>query len=500
MRSDALHQRREPDARFLARRIPVSARVVALVHATGEGGRTADAAAAIAQGVGLRREHTLLAGTGAGEDSLDDRLGDGGAAGLAEVLDGRARLTDIAVRKGDRSYVYLPAGESPPRPTDLAGREAFRRFVERIRERDGTLLLHVPEPALDVLAGDLVDGYVALGALERGGPREGAPEYGRVLLAETGGPASPEAEAAGSAREAGGSAGRDAVGAASPVGRTAAAPEPSPAPGASPVGEAPPAGEAAPAREGAGGWSRHRARTSLPVARIAVGVLAVALLAAGWWLLARRSLPDGAAEGARPVSAEAAPLADADPGADAAPDAGTGTGGEPAAALEGAPALPYSVLIASYASPEDAEERLVELREGMEDVAFLVAPTPIRGALYHRVLAGARGDTASAGALMRRLVSAGIKERESGWDVRPVRLAYVLGVHAARDDALGAVRRAEESGIPAYLVPARPSGSDSVYAVYAGAYESESAAEAMGALLEGAGIEATLRPRRGDAR
>lgn len=458
----------------LARVIPPEARVVALAYPAGGAGRSAGPAAGIAAAVGLRREHTLLLATETGSRSLDETLGGGGSAGLSGALDGRARLPEVAVREEGRPYTYLPAGGQPPPPaTFLAGR-AFRHFAERVRERGGTLLIHTPEGALErEEVAELLDGYVSLGRLSAPAP-PGVPELGRVSLGE---------EAASPA----------------PVGR-AVEPE---AP--------PPRRRAAGTDRSKGRWARHRAPLAIPVARLTLGALLVLVLVAGWWFLARRSLTFGAGDPAPGAGVAGGPAAErrAEGAAAGAPTeravpARAGDAervpveGAFLAAVEAAPELPYSVLIASYARASDAHERVAQL-ERWRGTVFYVAPTPVRGSVYHRVFAGARSDGEAARLLMEELVRSGRKEGTAAWDVRPARLAFRLGIFGEREAARRAVRDAAVDGVPAYILAAA-AGPDSAFQVYAGGYESEPAARALAATLERTGRQAALVPRRGEPR
>lgn len=506
----SVRERGEREARFLARAIPEEGRVVGLVYPGSGAARSATAAAGIASAVGLRREHTLLAGTESGPGTLDETIGGGDGPGLALALAGEARLTDVALRGERRPYVYLPAGAAAPPPASLVADAELRRFAERARARGGTLLLHLPEEALPEAAG-LLDGYVSLGTLSVPAPR-GVEEYGRVLF--------PEEDAAGA--EASGAEPRwrvpsPAGAGAGPADRASRTPageaEDSPAGGAA---EPPSAASAEPSAGGPGRagsrWRRHRARAGAPVVRSVIGALIVVALGVGWWILSRESIagafgPPGSGGGpeAGPVVEEGPGRTPGGGGAGAegeagAPGAGAdlaaGRDGRLAAAAEAAPELPYSVLIASYARASDAEARVNELRE-RRSTLFFVSPTPVRGRLYHRVFAGARGDADAARGLMEELVRSGRKEASSAWDVRPARFAFRLGVYGSRSDARAAVREAVAAGIPSYLLPGAAVEGDTAFLVYAGAYESEVAARAMATMLERAGRPGELVTRRG---
>lgn len=80
--------------------------------------------------------------------SLDQRLGTETAPGLAEVLAGEAKLTEVAHRAADQGFLYLPAGRTPDHPPSL-----LPALLDRVRRAGGTLLLAVTEDRADLPAG-----------------------------------------------------------------------------------------------------------------------------------------------------------------------------------------------------------------------------------------------------------------------------------------------------------------------------------------------------------
>jgi cell division septation protein DedD len=159
--------------------------------------------------------------------------------------------------------------------------------------------------------------------------------------------------------------------------------------------------------------------------------------------------------------------------------------------------LPYSVLVASHVSYEDAaaeRDRLIE----SGSLAF-VAPTPVRGRLYFRVFAGALEDRVQASDLMRRLVEDGEKRRERDWDMRPVRVAFALQDFPTEEEADGERQRLHEAGLPAYVLAVGDT-TGAVYRLYSGAFESEGAAGPTDTLMSAAGQNAMLVTRRGEPR
>ncbi len=159
--------------------------------------------------------------------------------------------------------------------------------------------------------------------------------------------------------------------------------------------------------------------------------------------------------------------------------------------------LAYSVAIASYPSLQDALDH--QERIARSDLPVYVAPTPVRGALWYRVLAGMVETEAEAAELNRALVTQGLKGEASSWDVRPARLAFLFGTYPAVSDAQASVETLEGLGIPAYIVPAPPlaAGQARAHHVYAGGYRSPEEAEPLRELITGAGLDAELVERVG---
>ena len=470
----------ERDPRVVARELPNRALIVALVHAEEDAADGAAAADSLAMELGRRREHTLLTTSASDPSPLDLLLGGADGEGLPGALEGRARLTDIAIQPVDRPFVYLPAGRRPRVMTDLLASDQFASFVERVRERGGTLLLLLPEGQLEEAAiRDLLDGYVALGEAVA----EEQPDlrmYGRLQV---------------SGIEEFAAAPVEGPGDDSPADEDAPLEMPT---ALSVLPDAEMADVRVPDPHQVAGWRRHREPREFPVRRVAVGVGAIAVLLIGWWLIGGALRAPGGAE-AEPTMSSPAASGEGTEATDPELEIPALTAAVAEAAVGLAPELPYSVLIASYAARSDAEDRLARLRRGGGGPYFVV-PTLIRGVLYYRVFAGARPDAESARALMTGLVESGRKDDVSAWHVRPARLAYLLGAYGTRAEAHARQEAATAAGVPAYTLSAALEGSpglDSLFQVYAGAYESPVAARALIPLLESAGEDAELIDRRG---
>ncbi|WP_420634069.1 SPOR domain-containing protein [Candidatus Palauibacter sp.] len=435
--------------------LPDSARIVALLHEKSEAERSATVVDAIATSIARRREHTLLLNTEPGPSPLDELTGAGESAGMAAFLDGRASLAEVAVQGEDSPYVYLPAGRDPAAAAALREGDALETFLSRVRERDGTAFLVVTErmrfsPGLR----RLVDGCVFLGETPVGDGHE-LQSYGSV-------PFGTEADLETAASE---------TAAAEPAGPQPTTPEPTPG-------------------EGSGAHSPTRL---VLAATVVIG------LSVGGWRAFENMRPDIAAE-----TVAGGPGELDEPGA--APDAGQAAGDpapaqtEPDAlslAFDAARERPFSVLLGSFASRSDAEGRVEDLRAASAGSLYFIAPTSVRDILYHRVLAGAAESEAEAAALLDVFAPAGEVEEVNAWQLRPVRLAYDLGLFTDRTEVEARIAGLASRGVAAYSLETSLDGR-TIFRVYGGAYENEDAAVPMAEILEAAGEAATLIARRGD--
>jgi cell division septation protein DedD len=439
--------------------------------------------------VGRFRPRTIVINTVPGGRGPDRILGCEAAAGLTAISRGEAVVRDVARSPADRPFLYVPAGQPAEVLGELAHRPAFLHLL-KAAARGGTLLLHASEEDLGALIGQpdgraalhAFDGYVIFGDRSTfAPPLSGVPLLARVERPIPGSRLSDAVE-------------QDTAGSAF----------------------APALAEISGRRRRQGRtrrlWSALSGQYGLRLAGRVTGIwLMVAVgFSLGWlglagWPPFTPDIERLAGPGAEASSDEAVPGSpDEVPGSpEASPPAAvpdSSRSEEPAASVSipiGGVALPYSVLVDSYFTWDDAAQRRDELsRDGR--LAF-VAPTPIRDRLYYRVFAGALEDRIQAGEAMRELVESGDKEREHEWDMRPVRLAYLLGDFEVVDQAIERGERLHESRIPAYVL-AVVGASGATYRVYSGAFESEAAAALLDSLLTAAGVPATLETRRGEPR
>lgn len=450
-------------ARTVVEEWPGDGRVVGVIADPSDPTWTGRALLKLIRAVGERRRPAFLLDLAPEASNLTARFGAAGSDGFAEVADDDATLAGIAHRRPEIDGAYLPCGVSRS-GEELAESEQLRALADRVRDAGGVLLV-------------VLDRRAARRAADTGWPD------GWLLVGD--------AESA--------TGGEELAGDLPEVGRI----EPQPSDG-----------------RASGRWRRHRESGDFPTRRVVGAILLLAALAGAWWWYASRVM-DGGSGGAGPPEAGAAGTtavgtaraagvrsAPADGDANAAAtrngggeSAGSGGGADASGAnAADGPSLGYSVLIASYASAADARERVRQLSEQVDGLYF-VAPTPVQGALWHRVYAGSLPDRASARSLMERLVEAGAKGETRAWDVRPVSWSFRLAGDVDRDfgdrsAAESRARQLRERGVPAYVLPA--AGGDA-YRIYSGAYESREDAEALEARLRDAGVDAELTRRTGTA-
>lgn len=425
---------------------PEGGRVVAMIADPADPEWTGRAALKLIRAVSERLRPAFLLDLAPESSNLTTRFGAMGSDGFAEAAAGDATLAEIAHRRPQIQAAYLPSGVDAS-GEELAVSPALAALADRVRGAGGVLLVLLSRRAAERAAeAGWPDGWLLLGDPEsaRGGePLPGdLPEMGRVERSES-----------------------------APSSR----------------------------------WRRHRESRPFPAVKVAGGILLLAGLAAGWWWYAERATVPGDAGDAPPAAADSTGAGDAGPGEDSAggvgPEPGPGddggSGSPDGASEEGANAgtsLEFSVLIASYGTPEDARERVRGLSDRIDGVSF-VAPTPVQGTLWHRVYAGSLPDRQSARALMDRLVETGAKDETRAWDVRPVPWSFRLSDDFEdRSAALDRVDALRGRGLPAYVLPA---SADGPYRVYSGAFESRDAARALEEQLREADVEAELVRRAG---
>lgn len=158
----------------------------------------------------------------------------------------------------------------------------------------------------------------------------------------------------------------------------------------------------------------------------------------------------------------------------------------------------FSVAVEAHQDLDTGEDRVARLQRSAPGILFYLAPTPIRGELWYRVLAGPVTSQEEGVALMERLVSAGLMTDYAAWAVRPTEYAFLLGEYESPTEAGNRVVVLAQKDIPAYIVTIRYEPGEPRYRVYGGAFENQPAAAMMGDMLAEAGIDAPLVRRVGE--
>jgi hypothetical protein len=158
----------------------------------------------------------------------------------------------------------------------------------------------------------------------------------------------------------------------------------------------------------------------------------------------------------------------------------------------------FSVAVEAHQDLDTGEDRVARLQRSAPGILFYLAPTPIRGELWYRVLAGPVTSHAEGVALMEQLVSAGLMTDYAAWAVRPTEFAFLLGEYDSPTEAGNRVVVLAQRDIPAYIVTLRYEPGEPRYRVYGGAFENRPAATMMGEMLAEAGVDAPLVRRVGE--
>ena len=158
----------------------------------------------------------------------------------------------------------------------------------------------------------------------------------------------------------------------------------------------------------------------------------------------------------------------------------------------------YSVAVEAHQDLGIAQERAALLQRREPGILFYLAPVPIRGSVWFRVLAGPVSSRDEGLSLMERLIDEGIKSDYDAWAVRPTELAFLLGEYETSTEAGNRVVILAQKDIPAYIVAIRYEPGGPRYRVYGGAFENEAAANVMEEMLAEAGIDAPLVDRVGE--
>lgn len=371
--------------------------VVGVVPESTDTDWSGQAALALAHAAAEKREPALILDLAPASSGLAPRFGAGSSRGFAETESGEASLLEVT-RREDPAALYIPNGLQTA-GVELAGSEAAETLADRVRDRDGVLLVVLDRHGLAAAASaGWLDGAVRLGEAPPSGDEpsgRGLPELGRL---EPG----PEARAAGRSRGAPAESRRSAA--------RQAGGDPAPA-----KPDSVPPMVMADNRDPSGRWSRalRRALTAVAIVVLA-GAAAVTVLD---YLEGPRSEGAAGSRTARTASAAGAGAGDSASGAAAAGDfdprpsaAGSRTeAGDDAAARSSGPPIPSRAGGAEddAGSPRSADESGIA-GAGDEDGGGSGTGTAQSGRDAPPAGSPGRGDTAapdadSPGADLRRL-------------------------------------------------------------------------------------------------
>lgn len=428
--------------------------------------------------------------------SLAAVLGMSEAPGMVDVLFRAATFSVVVRRPEAETFYFLPIGEAPPPLQVLYQHPRWSKIATRLAQTDAHLLLCVS--AQDWLEAGPIAGFEACIVLNAVGLEVELPDKARRLAEFLAPPEIREEQTSGLELPW--------YAAAEPETQPMSGSTPRPARDsqARPVSPAKPGAEgavpAAVGRRGAGppilagprsgrnagvpaGRGRGKGRVHRSIMPVAAFAAATALFLTFYVTIGSRQVPED------PGYLEAA----AETG-QAIPSAGTAEEREGERARLQEVSLPYSVLIASFSSYEDALARQREWTRA--DLPFYVAPTPVRGVVYYRVFAGMLAGRERAEELMTQLVRQRIKDTARDWDVRPARLAFSFGVYSSSREARATLETLFGQGVPAYIVPAAADG-EIAYHVYAGGYERPEDARPLEEQIARAGLDVELVERVG---
>lgn len=480
-----------------------SAATVVLAAATSEQWDWATSAAiGLVRNLAAERSKVVIADLEMPESRLAAELEFETETGIVDVLFRGEAFSEVARRPTGETFYFMVAGSPPPQDADLYGDGRWEKLAQRFDEADAHLLVCVSAETWQEHGP--IPGFETAIVLNAVGAELEAP-VGARLEAEFMAPTAISGVVAGTPEgDEAGSAEPDRMGPDDDIEALEAEEEADvalsaafgPRPGSASTGAGP--AESKPGRD-VGDlrslWVSRRLRKRRG-SLIATGAVAVIAGLGLWWLLVIRG--DGESRGT--VEASAGPTANAsEPARTADPESAAAAAAEPSAPRVEAQQLPYSVLIASYSSFEDALARRREWERA--GLTFYVAPTVVRGVVYFRVFAGLLPSRDQGIQLMEALVQDGVKDTVRSWDVRPARLAFNFGTFGEQRMARQAAESLAAQGIPAYVVPVAANAGEAAeptaYRVYAGGYENEEDARPLKEQITEAGLDASLVDRVG---
>ena len=163
--------------------LPDEASLIAIVRQEGCGVWASGVAVGLADIVGRRRGRTFLANVGSESSEMDTLLDVAGGPGLTAALSGATSIASIARSAPDRSFTYLPGGESALPLSTLSRMPAFRRLLRKMCAGGGTLLLYIAEEDLGGHVAEAASELRLSGCIALGSVKDVALELGTPLLA-----------------------------------------------------------------------------------------------------------------------------------------------------------------------------------------------------------------------------------------------------------------------------------------------------------------------------
>lgn len=407
-----------------------------LIVAANDDGASVRTAVELADARAAQGHETVLADAGFRRPSLHKHLEIPNLEGVADIFEFGASLGRVTTRPEDRAFDFIPTGPYVPDAEAILRSARWNRIGEELRAESRVMLVFVPAdlPGVDTLSRRAGRAIVVAGP-------EGVDRAEAAL--------DPECEVAAIVEPT----------AAVPVGGEAAGPDAS-------VYDPPELTEPLVFRE------EPEPRGVSPLLWV---VLAVVLAAAGW-LIYRQVAAPAPAETETPVEAAE---------------------GQPEPQPVETP-IGYSVAVEAHQDLDVAQERAALLRQAAPGVQFYIAPVPISGSVWHRVLAGPVEDQETGIALQRWLVEEGHKSDFDSWAVRPTVYAYYLGEFDTRAEADRVVAALAQRDLPTYVVTMRYEPGEPRYRIYGGAFETETTAGVMEEMMAEIGIEAPLIERVGE--
>lgn len=410
--------------------------LIVAADADGASVRTAVELADATAGQGHR---TVLADAGFRRPSLHKHLDIPNLEGVADIFEFGASLGRVTTRPGEREFDFIPTGPYVPDAEAILRNPRWDRIGEELAADGAVMLVYVPAdlPGLDTLSQRA--GKAILVAGPGGVDRAQAaldPDCEVVAVVE---PTAAGASVAGGEVEEPDASVNDPPQLTEPLVFR---------------------GEEGPRRTSPLLWA----------------LLALLVAVGGWFVYRQFGAPETPASGETPVEV---------------------TEPEPEPVPVETP-IEYSVAMEAHQDLDVAQERAALLHEAVPDVQFYIAPVPISGSVWHRVLAGPVQDQEAGIALQRRLVDEGHKMDFDSWAVRPTAYAFHLGEFDSRVEADRVVAALAQRDVPTYVVTIRYEPGEPRYRIYGGAFENEATAEVMEAMMAEVGIEAPLIRRVGE--